>query len=898
MPAVPIRTLTLLLAILTTVCVGAQNKVVKIDYVSQIKPLLAAKCYACHGALKQEGSLRLETQALMRTGGDSGEAVIPGNAEDSNLLLRISSRDNNRMPPPHEGEMLDGAQINLIRNWIAQGAHAPEEQTPTDPRLHWAFQKPVQVTFDMPKKTHQNGNPIDALLARQHKSHNLVQLGPANKYLQLRRIYLDLVGLPPTSAQMQAFLRDDTGDAYEQIVDQLLNSPQYGERWGRHWMDVWRYSDWYGLGAEVRTSHRHIWKWRDWIIESLNEDASYKQMIVEMLAGDEIAPTDPDTLRATGFLVRNWYIFNRDTQLNNTIEHTSKAFLGLTLNCTKCHDHKYDPFTQVEYYQMRAFFEPFQPRLDPVAGETNVDVNGLARVFDAYPDTPTYLYIRGNDKDPDKSKVIKPDVPAVLKLGDLDITPVSLPTESHNPNLQAFVLDAHLQIANNKLRAARSELEKTKQQLKDKTPHSTGAVTIAEKTVATALLYVTALRTAHAADVAKNNAPSPEQLTALIQTAVLAEANYNVARTDEAAVQAEQKLSSADDKTKPAAMKALETARVELNKSQQALKQATEKPTSKYTSIKVAVQAANGYGEHVAGTAARKGPFPTSSTGRRTALAKWIANDANPLTARVAVNHIWLRHFGQPLVDSVSDFGLRAPQPKQQALLDWLAVELMQNNWSMKHLHRLIVTSAAYQRSSNLQSANAETLAIDPDNDYYWRRNTIRLESQIIRDSLLMLAGTLEQTMGGPTIAPNQEDTVLRRSLYFNHSRDSRATFIATFDDADVTQCYRRGESIIPQQALALANSKLALTMSRGIANRIQRQLGPVTEISHEQFVRIAFETVLLTPASEQELTACLSMLQQMQQILIQQKYEHPTMRARENLVHALLNHNDFITVR
>ena len=264
---------------------------------------------------------------------------------------------------------------------------------------------------------------------------------------------------------MQSFLEDDSTDAYEKVVRDLLDSPQYGERWGRHWMDVWRYSDWYGLGAEVRSSHRHIWRWRDWIIQSLNENKPYDRMIVEMLAGDEIEPNDPATVRATGFLARNWFVFNRDKQLDDTIEHTSKAFLGLTMNCTKCHDHKYDPIDQVDYYRMRAFFEPHQPRLDPVPGEINIDKNGLARVFDLYPDKPTYLFIRGNDKDPDKSRVIEPGVPDVLAFEELKITPVALAPEVFNPDLQSFVLEDHLRDAENKIKAARAEVEKANQQL-------------------------------------------------------------------------------------------------------------------------------------------------------------------------------------------------------------------------------------------------------------------------------------------------------------------------------------------------------------------------------------------------------------------------------------------------
>ncbi len=1110
----------------------------KVDYVKQIKPILSAKCYSCHGALTQKAELRLETRALMLKGGDSGEVIVAGKADASLLIERITADEDERMPPPEEGGALKAEEIALIRTWINQGAESPQEEIPSDPREHWAFKKPVRADVPKVKDAEWSRNPIDAFLAARHEELGLVPVKPAEKHILLRRVYLDLIGLPPTREQLHAFLKDDSTASYEKVVRDLLDSPQYGERWGRHWMDIWRYSDWYGLGKEVRYSQKHIWRWRDWIMESLNEDKPYNHMIVEMLAGDEIAPTDPDTLRATGFLVRNYFLFNRTTWLDDTIEHTSKAFLGLTMNCTKCHDHKYDPITQTEFYRMRAFFEPHQVRLDPVSGETNLKNDGLPRVFDADPDAPTYLFIRGNAKDPDKSRILQPGVPAVLALDDekLHITPVPLPPEASNPALQPFVLEDHLRVAEKAIKVARAEVEKAKQQLtaaeqaasavaakEDKAVSSKGklflkddftqanpdvwktgpgewkysdgklvqsktgatqyylrtrtehpadfearlkfkitggnkwrsvgmsfdrvdgrdkhvyisavspgsklhviynvgagyvypaagaqsrpvnlnepyeltiavrdrlvnvaingkhavayqypvkrepgrfdliafdavvefdsleirelpanvalvpakesvsvdaakapltiaeakaAVDVAKKTLAAVEFRPAALRTAHAADVAKFNLSPPENLPQLVGQAVLAARKYEVAKAEEAVARAQQKLTMADSKTKPNAKKELTTAQANLEKSRKRLAQ----PGEKYTSLRVSLRAANGYGEYVAGEDSRRGPFAKVSTGRRTALARWIASPNNPLTARVAVNHIWLRHFGQPLVESVSDFGLRAKQPTQHVLLDWLAVEFMESEregeapaepssetrqrlggslalprrgrWSMKHLHRLIVTSRAYQASSMLLGSDESTRKADPRNQYYWRRNPIRMESQVIRDSLLHLAGVLDATIGGPTIAPAKEDTVFRRSLYFTHSRDDRGRFVAMFDDADILRCYRRGESIIPQQALALANSKLALTMSRRITARLQKDLGDATD---ETFIKTAFETVLLVQPTAEELAVCREMIEQVTTALAKRNHAKPVLRARENLVHALLNHNDFVTIR
>ena len=251
----------------------------------------------------------------------------------------------------------------------------------------------------------------------------------------------------------------------QRVVDRLLGTPQYGERWARHFMDIWRYCDWYGLGAQLRHSQKHIWHWRDWIVESLNEDKGYDQMIVEMLAADELAPEDRDNLRATGFLARSYYLFNRTTWLDETIEHTSRAFLGVTMQCVKCHDHKYDPVEQTDYYRMRAIFEPLHVRLDPWQGETDFEKNGLPRVFDLHLDTPTYRHVRGDEKDEDKSKTMTPGIPEVLEFAAFQPKSVKLPPAAANPVLLPFVLDDQLRAAERDAAAAQKALDQARQAL-------------------------------------------------------------------------------------------------------------------------------------------------------------------------------------------------------------------------------------------------------------------------------------------------------------------------------------------------------------------------------------------------------------------------------------------------
>ena len=237
----------------------------------------------------------------------------------------------------------------------------------------------------------------------------------------------------PTPEQTDTFLKDPTPDAYEKVVDQLLASPQYGERWGRHFLDIWRYSDWWGLGAELRNSQRHIWHWRDWTVESFNADLSYAEMIRQMLAADELYPTDAKKLRATGYLARSYFLFNRTTWLDEVVEHTGKGFLGLTFNCSKCHDHKYDPIKQADYYNFRAIFEPYQLRTDLIAGEPDAMKDSIPRAFDANPDTKTPFHIRGDERNPDKDRVVNPGLPQFLVPDGLKISSVKLPLEAQQP---------------------------------------------------------------------------------------------------------------------------------------------------------------------------------------------------------------------------------------------------------------------------------------------------------------------------------------------------------------------------------------------------------------------------------------------------------------------------------
>ncbi len=338
-----------------------------VDYVRQVKPLLRDHCYACHAALKQQSQLRLDTGASLLKGGESGPAVVPGDPDASLLIQAVTGAAGFQMPPEGEGTRLTPQEIDVLRQWIAEGAESPADEQPQQaPQSWWSYRALQRPAVPTVKNAGWVRTPIDAFIAVEHERHDLKPRPDAERHIWLRRVYFDLIGLPPTPVELHAFLADESPDAYERVVDDLLDRPQYGERWGRHWMDVWRYSDWYGSrgGNEIRYSQRHIWRWRDWIVDALNADKGYDRMLTEMLAGDELAPTDPDVLRATGFLGRNWYKFDRNVWMFETVEHTAQALLGMTLRCCRCHDHKFDPIPQVDYFRFRAFFEPHDVRTD------------------------------------------------------------------------------------------------------------------------------------------------------------------------------------------------------------------------------------------------------------------------------------------------------------------------------------------------------------------------------------------------------------------------------------------------------------------------------------------------------------------------------------------------------
>lgn len=1078
---------------------GAEGEA-NVAYLTDIKPLLRDKCFSCHGSLKQEGGLRLDAASLIQKGGDSGAAYVPRSAAKSLILERVTADDENRMPPAEEGSRLTKDEVAKLTRWIESGAHAPDEAIPEHPSRHWSFRPPVQA--DVPNVSAAwIRSDIDRFLASEHERVGVSAVGETSRSMLLRRASLALTGLPPTPSERRAFLNDQSETAFENAVDRLLQSPRYGERWARHFMDIWRYSDPSGYGKEIRDGRQHIWRWRDWIVESLNDDKGYDQMVVEMLAADEASPEDQSSLRATGFLARNWYKFNRNVWLDNIVEHSSKAFLGLTINCARCHDHKYDPFEQHGYYRMRAIFETHDVRDDPFGpaslSGSSVPDGMLVRAYDVHLDRKTFLYIQGKEDRPDKESPLPPGLPELL--GELTVEPVNLSVAAWYPALRKDNREAALQAARGEIATAETAIENarasvaaarkklddfqepennpstktepkkaakvagrsvlsddfstlnperwkveggtwavndgrlvqsigaTKQhRLVSLVDHprdfratlrlritggetyksvglgfdgdglamnavylsvsgpkvqftsqgsggkwqypATGAAPhpvkigqdyVLELAVKGQLLNVLVdgeLKVAYnlpkrsagrisiwafsataefdQLDVttlppetqlepaAGGSAPPPKLVTKKdLQLALdVAEAGEKLAVAHRVTVQSKvadleartaaemvkHGLASGDVKELAAAAGratrqhalnqfAEQMAQAELKIAQARQKQesaasaaqakaagelqATEKQLA---DLRTKLETAKGQLENGSTQYAALGPqHPRTSSGRRLAFASWITDRKNPLAARVLVNHVWMRHFDTPLVERTFDFGLRSEKPRHAKLLDWLAVQFMEDGWSLKQLHKRIVMSGIYRLSSSSAGASTAAQAADPDNQTLWRMNARRMEAEVVRDSVLSLGGSLDLTMGGEPIEHTRGQTVLRRSLYFRQDKERQMTFLSLFDGAKVGECYERKSTVAPQQALAMFNSQIAA----GQAQMIAESYGT---LNGSELVTSLFIHVLCREPTPEEKAECVEFLKEFD----------GSSEARRQLALVLLNHNDFVTIR
>jgi mono/diheme cytochrome c family protein len=723
-----------------------------VDYVQDIKPIFAKRCTACHGAEKQKSGLRLDSVGLAKRGGDSGPAIEPGKSAESLLVLAITGAEGVAAMPPKGEAPLTSDEIALLKLWIDQGAKGPDETTggPVKGANHWAFRPVVRPAVPEVVNKAWVKNPIDAFVLARLEKEGLHPSSEADRVTLIRRLSFDLLGLPPTIEEVDAFVADTRSDAYEILVDRLLSSPHYGERWGRHWLDLARYADSNGF---TRDFARSIWKYRDWVIENVKNDKPFDKFVIEQIAGDMLPEATIDQRIATGFH-RNT-LFNEEggtdpeqfrvESVVDRVNTTGVAFLGLTVGCAQCHEHKYDPISQREYYQLYAFLNN--------ADEPRLDVPTAEQIAQGLPER--------------RAEVRR-------QIGELE-KQFQGQAEQFQQSLDAW------------------EKSLTDEQRKKLPPEVLNTVSLS-----------VAMR-------------SEQNIKDLVEY-----------------------------------YKKLESSRQEFPVLEEIAKLRSAEPQFTTTLV---MQERNGPREthiHIRGDFLRHGArvepgipavLPQLSADlkspTRLDFARWLVSARNPLTPRVTMNRVWQKYFGRGIVETENDFGTQGTPPSHPELLDWLAAEFVSGEkaWSLKRMHRFIVTSATYRQASQQRSDLSEN---DPANRLYARQMRLRLDAEIIRDVALAAGGLLNATMGGPSVYPPQPDGVFdftqdkkpwntgtgpdryRRGMYTYLWRSSPYPAMTVFDfpDANVT-CTRRNRSNTPLQSLTLANDQQFVEIAQGLAVRV-----------------------------------------------------------------------------
>lgn len=793
----PAKVLAVLLSIVSIAAVQAEDS--PVDYVTQVKPLLTARCTKCHGLDKQQMSLRVDSAKKLLEGGDSGPGIVPGDSAKSIIVHAITGTEGASLMPP-EGDKLKPEEIDLIRRWIDQGAKAPEDEVTHDVQKkqtdHWAFHPIANPPIPNVNQTSDLQNGIDNFIRQRLEKEGITASAQAARVTLIRRASFDLIGLPPSVAEVREFLADLSPDAFERVIDRLLASPHFGERWGRDWLDAARYADSNGF---TRDQPRTIWKYRDWTIDAFNENLPFDQFTIAQVAGDLLPNPSLDQLIATGF--------HRNTLINeeggtdpeqfrveatvDRVNTTSSVFLGLTIGCAQCHDHKYDPISQRDFYQLYAFYNSteFLPG-DQVA--PRLDVPSPQQILAGEPERKADIR-RQIAKLEQELKDQEANIAADLSAWEKNLT------EEEKNKLPYNVKNAIEQPA-----VDRSEVHK-----RDLDKHFKGLPIAREKYPQ--LDAIGRLRESE-----------PKFPTTMITR------EANPPRTTYIQVRG--------DFLRPGAK------------------------------VEAAVPAA----------LVPQGAKAT--TGNRMDLAEWLISDDNPMTARVTVNRYWQRFFGRGIVETENDFGTQGDKPTHPELLDWLASEFRRPGiraWDIKHLHRLIVTSATYRQSSNTRE---ELTEIDPANKLLARQSRLRVDAEMIRDAALTASGLLTEELGGPPVYPPQPEGVFdftqdkkpwktstgpdrfRRAMYTHLWRSSLYPSMGVFDFPDPNvACTRRIRSNTPLQSLTLANDQTFYEFTKGFAVRIL-ELNTQDDLYRLSY---AFETAVGRTPSSSELSRLKQFLSQ-----------------------------------
>ena len=759
-----------------------------------VRPILKAHCFDCHGAEEEtKGGLDLRLRRFMVDGGESGPAIVPGARDESLLYRRVASGEM----PPVDLKLTPG-EVATIGRWIDSGAATagpePEKLDPgvqitAEERAFWSFQ-PIPRDVPIPSFTSSDRvrTPIDAFLARKLRANSLAFSPDAPRAVLLRRAYFDLVGLPPTREELAHFLADNDPRAYERAIDRLLDSPHYGERWGRFWLDVAGYADSDGY-SDADTVRPFAYKYRDYVIRAFNADMPFDQFVTEQLAGDELvtgelknlSPEDQALLAATGFLRMAadgtaTPAIDQDTVRNQVVADTIKivttSLLGLSVGCAQCHDHRYDPIPQTDYYRLRAVFEPaFNPK------DWKVPDQRLVSLW----------------TDADRAKAAEVDALAAKVSAE------------RKTKLDASILEA-------------LEKELAKFDEAQREPLRT-----AYKTAGDA-------RTPEQKKLLDDN-PSVKNLSAGTLYQYLPMAAEELKKID--ARIAEVRTAKPFQDFIPVLTEVPDN----IPQTFRFHRGDHSQPKDEVAPGGLTVCAPPGQRLQIAHDDPQR---PTS--GRRLALARWLTGDDNPLVARVIANRVWLHHFGRGLVNTPSDFGTLGQQPSHGELLDWLARDLVAGGWKLKRLHRLIMTSTAYRQSS---ARDSNTAQVDPDDRLYARMPVRRLDAEALRDRILAATGVLNREMFGPPV-PVKEDAVgqivvgpdvpagdepppghaaFRRSVYIQVRRSQPLAVLHVFDQPVMeTNCARRTVSTVATQALMLMNSDFMLRQAGYFAARVRKE--------------------------------------------------------------------------
>jgi len=730
----------------------------------RIRPVLAGICGRCHGGDDPAGGLRLDGRDALLAGGSRGPAVVPGNPAASLLLSAIRQQWPDLRMPPEGNAPLDAETVAAFEQWIAAGAPWPEAMAADASSRHWAFE-PLRL-MEPPAESGWSAHPIDRFLAARRRELGLRPVPPADRRTLLRRVTFDLTGLPPAPEEIEAFLADTQPDAWERLIDRLLASPRYGERWGRHWMDVVRYADTAGDNADYPIPEARLY--RDYIIDSFNLDLPFDRFVREQLAGDLLAdPRDPEEyarlLAATGFVaLSRRYLTAPYEQHHLTIEETidtlGKAFLGLTLRCARCHDHKFDPVSMRDYYALYGIFASTQY---PWAGGEEFHSKRTPRLhFVSLLPREHPQWRAGMQRlaqlEQEKAALEQGSPPA-RKLGEL--------------RARIAELEARLQAAEQgggPVEALRGELQAVRQQ-----------------------------QQAQAAELAALIGPVAAELEAVRRRGLPPGVPGAYAVAEGAA----------------------QDAAIHLRGDPGTLGEVVPRGVPQALPGGGPLQIAEG------------------ASGRRE-LGEWLTGPAQALVARVIVNRVWQHHFGRGLVATPSNFGRSGAPPTHPDLLDWLTRQFVDSGWSLKGLHRLMLTSQTYRLSS---SEDAACASIDPQNAYLWRFARRRLEAEPLRDAMLAVAGTLDLARPGEHPFPPISEwnwtqhqpfkavyTSPHRSVYLMTQRIQRHPFLALFDGPDPnTSTDERTQANVPLQALYLMNNPFVNEQAAAFAKRLLAEPDP-----------------------------------------------------------------------